>query len=577
MVAMIQPGRTRLTIALIILSATVLYLVGNGSVPLWDRDEPRYAQTSRQMLQSGDWVVPRLLDEVRTAKPIFIYWCQATAMRLFGDNAFAARFPSAVAMVLTLAVLGAVIGRAVGGRRAQWTVLVLGSSALVIATAKMCLTDSVLLLWITIAQVCLVGIYLRHGPSAGTDPGPVQGRGQWLLPIIMWTAVALAGLTKGPVVLGVQLMTLLALAVLDVGQNFRSRGHWLSAVGWWRDTRPMLGLILIVLICGPWLVLIERRAPGFLTTSIWHDVVTRTRTGLEGHKGPPGYYLLTIWATYFPWSLFLPATLVWAWKQRNNPLHRFCLAAVIGPWVMFEIVQTKLVHYVLPVFPALALLTADMLIGAARRGSAEIKSRGFVAAVRGWCVVVTLIGLLPWLALRYFALPPAAIAAMVLLAGLCLAYAFAVYWQFRGHRVLRGASVMGGGMMLIIAVVFGGYFPHATFLQISPRIGQVLRSEGAVESGDAVMIDYTEDTLAFYQGGTIRRQGDSAFLLHTHRWEWPMWIVLTDRIWQITPGAIRAEFDVIASVKGLWYVKGGRVVEVLVIRRKMPYAHATED
>jgi hypothetical protein len=136
---------------------------------------------------------------------------------------------------------------------------------------------------------------------------------------------------------------------------------------------------------------------------------------------------------------------------------------------------------------------------------------------------------------------------------------------------------MGGGMMLIIAVFFGGYFPHATFLQISPRIGQVLRSEGAVESGDAVMIDYTEDTLAFYQGGTIRRQGDSAFLLHTHRWEWPMWIVLTDRIWQITPGAIRAEFDVIASVKGLWYVKGGRVVEVLVIRRKMPYAHATED
>src|SRR5215207_7257054 len=97
-----HPARRQQTIqtALIILAAAALYLIGNGSVPLWDRDEPRYAQTSRQMLQSGDWVVPRFLDDVRTAKPVFIYWCQAGAMTIFEDNAFAARFPSAIAMLL---------------------------------------------------------------------------------------------------------------------------------------------------------------------------------------------------------------------------------------------------------------------------------------------------------------------------------------------------------------------------------------------------------------------------------------------------------------------------------------------
>src|SRR4051812_43561148 len=93
-------------ITLIIVCAAALYLLGNGSVSLWDRDEPRYAQTSRQMLQSGDWVVPHYLDKVRTAKPVFIYWCQATSMRVFGDQGdagvFAARFPSAVAMTLVL-------------------------------------------------------------------------------------------------------------------------------------------------------------------------------------------------------------------------------------------------------------------------------------------------------------------------------------------------------------------------------------------------------------------------------------------------------------------------------------------
>src|SRR5256885_5252711 len=95
----------QLKITLIICCAFGVYLAGNGRVSLWDRDEPRYAQTSRQMLQSGDWVVPHLLDKVRTAKPIFIYWCQASAMKVFGDNEFAARLPSSLAMTLTLVLL----------------------------------------------------------------------------------------------------------------------------------------------------------------------------------------------------------------------------------------------------------------------------------------------------------------------------------------------------------------------------------------------------------------------------------------------------------------------------------------
>src|SRR5829696_3243156 len=99
-------------LALIIVAAAACYLVGIGRVHLFDRDEPRNAQAARQMLQSGDWVVPRLLDKVRTAKPPLTYWCQATAMKVFGDNDFAARFPSSVAMTLTLTMLAIVVHRA---------------------------------------------------------------------------------------------------------------------------------------------------------------------------------------------------------------------------------------------------------------------------------------------------------------------------------------------------------------------------------------------------------------------------------------------------------------------------------
>src|SRR5690242_5300352 len=141
--------RGRWITTIIICACGAIYLLGNAQVQLWDRDEPRYSQTSRQMLQSGDWVVPRLMDEVRTAKPIFIYWCQAGAMRIVGDNPFAARLPSVVGMVLTLAVLAVVVWRAVGLEHAIWTTIVLGTSGIVIAwSARNALTDGVLLLWI---------------------------------------------------------------------------------------------------------------------------------------------------------------------------------------------------------------------------------------------------------------------------------------------------------------------------------------------------------------------------------------------------------------------------------------------
>src|SRR5256885_15094694 len=188
----------RLKLALLILVAAAVSLIANGRVPLWDRDEPRNAQAARQMLTSGDWVVPRFLDKVRTAKPPFTAWCQAIAMSALGQNSFAARLPSTLGMTLTLIVLGVAISRWLDPDRAFWTVLILASSAIVVAwSARTSLTDAVLLLWLTIAQLCLYAMY--------------RGHFGWRVVITWAVALGLAGLTKGPVVLGVQAMTLLVL------------------------------------------------------------------------------------------------------------------------------------------------------------------------------------------------------------------------------------------------------------------------------------------------------------------------------------------------------------------------------
>src|SRR5258705_13364911 len=139
----------RLGVLLVIGAVGILYFIGAGSVSLWDRDEAWYAQTSRQMVQSGDWVVPRFLDSPRYAKPILIYWCQAASMKLFGPTALAARIPSAGAMVGTIVLLGLVLKRAGGAERAAVTAFVFASSAGGRAWAKMCVAGRVVVFFLT--------------------------------------------------------------------------------------------------------------------------------------------------------------------------------------------------------------------------------------------------------------------------------------------------------------------------------------------------------------------------------------------------------------------------------------------
>ncbi len=546
-------SRPQRYLILVIIAAAALYLVGNDRVGLWDRDEPRYAQTSRQMLQSEppDWVVPRLLDDVRTAKPIFIYWCQAGAMWLLNSTEpFAARLPSAVAMVITLTVLAIAIGKSIGWRRALWTVFILSTSGLVIAAAKMCITDSVLLLWITIAQLSLFAVY--------------QGNRSWRVTLILWLSIGLALLTKGPVVLGIQLTTMIMLAALDVGREWRSGRAWLNAIRWWAHTRPLFGILIAGAVVAPWLIQLQHREPTFLRRTFWHDVVARSMKPLEGHAGPPGYYLVTVWATFFPWCILLPAALPWAWRNRRLAPLRFALAAVIGPWILMEIVKTKLAHYILPAFPPLAFITADMLVRAIRGQIGDLRRPAFIALVAIWAIIAAAVGAIPWLALGHFDSLPTTAMTILTIAGIL--YAASVFIFFARGRIAAAAAAMGAGMMAVIAIFYTLYLPRAQFLWLPERIASVLLENGATRRGDVINLDYREDSLAYYQGGTIREKENNYFTL-TPRNEWAKWVVLTSDLWLKLPPDVRARYESFSTFRGIAYAKRGSVVEVMIIRR----------
>ena len=548
--------RYRLRLAFLLLAAAALYLAGNASNPLWDRDEPRYGQTSREMLWTGDWVAPRLMGAVRTAKPPGIYWLQAAAMSLLGQNAFAARLPSVIAGVLTLGFLGLSLPRAIGRTRALLSVMVLGSCLLFVACAKLSTTDAVLLLFTTAAQGGVGWIYLK------SRRGRVKPRAQRALVattdekrslrsrltsdggivLMLWVAVGCAGLIKGPVVLGVIGTTLLALCLWD------RRGRWLMRL------RPLLGVLIVALVAGPWLAMIQIRQPTFLWTAFTHDVVNRSVNAMEGHKGPPGYYLLTAVGTYLPWSLLVPAALLNAWRRRDVPWVRFAVAATAGPWLMFELVATKLPHYVLPCFVPLSVLVADALVRASRRRIVWTSDRGFLVLAGIVATLATLAAAGLW------ALPGAAgplpARSWIGIGGASIilpAAAWAAWVAFKRHRPIRAATVLAGGTAAAAVFLYALVLPGIAAVRLPLRLARDL----STASGTVEMVGYKEPSLAFHASAPARplRQAD----VLTGK------VAVIDRAdWDALPAERRAGWTVVKREAGVNIAKG-KPVDVLII------------
>ena len=598
-IAAMRRSFARWLTVLIVTAVLCAYLAGNQAVGLFDRDEPRYAQTSRQMLASGDWVVPRFLNTVRTAKPVLIYWCQASAMRGLGDTRFAARLPSSLAMAATVGLLAVFVSRAAGRRRGLWTAFILGTCVMAIVSAKMCLTDAVLLLFVTTGQLCVYRLW-RRGPDVVTL-------------VVLGAAAGLAALTKGPVALGIHLTTLLVLWGCDwvfrrstvatpnpearhaaaraadgpvapveaisgsrrsVASTAANRfGQHFSQL----SVRDVLlryvvpgavALVIFVSIVTPWLVLIQRRAPDFLSTAINRDVVDRMQRGAEGHSAPPGFYSVIVWGTFFPWSLLIPAALVWGWKRRRVPTVRFALAAWLGPWVMFELIATKLPHYVLPTYPALAFLVADLLVRAARGRVADLRAVAFRVAVGVWGVVVALAGVAVPLVLwqSHQADDRIVLGGAIAVGAVCVATGLIAAYRFATARTSAAARAMGGGTIAAVILLATLVLPNLPVLRLTRDIATVLNTHGGYGQ-PGVMIDFKEPSLAFEQGGGLIEQSDSDYFNTTAPATWPRWAVVTRRVWDKTRPDVRERWDEVGRVAGVAYSARGEKFEVIVLKK----------
>jgi 4-amino-4-deoxy-L-arabinose transferase-like glycosyltransferase len=466
---------------LLLLLSLALYLPGLASLPPVDRDEARYIQATRQMLETGDFLRIRFQDEARNKKPAGIYWLQAAAVESLSRAGATAVWPYRLVSVLgaTGAVLLAFLfGQQIFDRRtALLAAGLLAGCVDLVFEAHVATTDAVLLATAIAAEGALAVAYLAQRRGERFGPGAAA---------VFWIAQAAAILVKGPVVPAFSLLTVLALVIAD------RRGAWVKAL------RPLWGLPLALVLVLPWLVAIELATQGqFLNEAVGHDLLGKVAGAQEAHGAPPGYYLALLPVTFWPGTLFLGFGAVWAWRNRRLPAARFLLAWAIPSWILLEAVPTKLPHYVVPLYPALALLAAKGLIAAAEEGMAVPRRWGqWLPAVLWGLVGLALAGALVMLPLGFGrrASFGAAIAAAAVLAAL-----WHFLWQERARASLANAGVALATGLLVLVPGFALVLPQISAIWLS-RSAAFLVSTERLPDETVVSTGYTEPSLVFLLG-----------------------------------------------------------------------------
>src|SRR4051812_12334240 len=376
----------RRPLPLLALLGLLLWLPGILSLPPLDRDESRFAQSSRQMVQTGNWVDIRLGHVPRYKKPVGIYWLQAAATSIAGggrdDQIWTYRLPSLFGAIAAswltlwcaLAVTGAEAAFLAG-------LLMLGSVVLT-AEATIATTDAVLLACGLGVQGVLLRLY-----RAARDPGapPVSRR----LLLSGWIACAAGILVKFPVVPGVAVTTILGLLAWDAWLRRKagpSQPEGEPVWAWLGSLKLAKGFFLTLLLISPWLIAITIQSQGaFLEQSLGNDFASKIAGGQESHGAWPGYYLLLSAATFWPAILFVLPGILQAITRRAEPGIRFLLAWAAGWWLVVELVPTKLPHYVLGAYAPLAILAAMFVL--------DPKPVRFLAAARWIAVAQFVVGM----------------------------------------------------------------------------------------------------------------------------------------------------------------------------------------
>jgi 4-amino-4-deoxy-L-arabinose transferase-like glycosyltransferase len=476
--------RLRASLALLVV-ALACFLPGQSTIPPVDRDEARFSQATTQMLETGDFVDIRLYDQPRYYQPAGIYWLQAISVALLGDEVpgqiWMHRLPSLIGACLVVLLTAWAAGPLGDRRIALLAGLLMAACLLLDVEAHLAKTDAVLNASILACQGVLLRLYFREKGEAA----PIG----WAL--IFWIALGVGVLVKGPIL------------PLVVGSTIIAASPLARSAGWLRGLRPLIGLPLALVIALPWYVAIWFVTDGaFYTKALSYSVTEKITTSMQSHGGPPGYYLAVFVVTAWPLAAVFVTALPSLWRERKSTLVSFLAAWVLPVWIIYELIATKLPHYMLPLYPAIALACAWAIIGG--RIDMEriwVRTLLILAAVGPFLfaagAAVALYYLQAELPLDVVVLSLAVLCGVVASVGL-----------IRRHDLLSAWLVLAAVVApLTYVTILGAVAPRLATLWLSPRLAAATVVVSGCPNPDVISAGDGEASLIFAVGTDIRFGG----------------------------------------------------------------------
>ncbi len=462
--------------------AVVLWFLLLGSRPLFRPDEGRYAEIPREMVANGEWLVPRLNGLVYVEKPPLQYWLTATSFRLLGTGNFSARLVTGLAAALGIVLIGWAAGRLWGRGSVVVASGLCASAPLYFLVGQQLTLDMLFTFFLTSALVAFC-----VGQSVREEPARCR---RWML--ACWAAIACAVMVKGIAALAIPGLVIIVYSL------------WQRDSKVWSSAHLALGLGLCLALVAPWFIAVGRAVPGFNEFFFIHEHLLRYATLSAQRYEPWWFFIPVVLGGVAPW---IPQ-IVGAWRTRNEkrpPRGAFDARRLLWTWVwiiliFFSASKSKLLPYVLPVIPALALLVAG---SKARFNVREARLSAIITLI-----VAAAIGMGPVIfrlvahketqsMLLNLTTPGLITTALVLALG-----GAAGWWLTQRQSAGAGLASIAIGWFASIALLVGWVAAAASPLYSSESLARAINARVPPPT-HVYSVGYYEQTLPFYLGHTV--------------------------------------------------------------------------